>query len=124
MTTGPYKHQSEERSRWLTPHDSVSIRQGLTIWLTGLPGAGKTTLARLLVDHVRQQGCSVELLDGDELRQTLTKDLGFSREDRFENIRRIACVAAGITRVDDGGTGAVGRAGDSIQCTGAGVDHV
>jgi len=74
------------------------LELGFTIWLTGLPSAGKTTLARLVATALQQQGLSVEVLDGDELRRTLTKDLGFSREDRLENIRRIASVAVGITR--------------------------
>lgn len=74
------------------------LELGFTIWLTGLPGAGKTTLAWLVATALQQQGLPVEVLDGDELRRTLTKDLGFSREDRSENIRRIAHLATGITR--------------------------
>jgi len=66
---------------------------GATVWLTGLPSAGKTTLARALADRLRATGRRVEVLDGDELRRHLTADLGFSREDRDTNVRRIAYVA-------------------------------
>lgn len=64
-----------------------------TWWFTGLPGAGKTTLAQAWADQLRQQGQAVVVLDGDELRQGLTRDLGFSAEDRAENMRRVAEVA-------------------------------
>jgi adenylylsulfate kinase len=71
----------------------VLSRFGFTVWLTGLPGVGKTTLARLLRGELLTLGLPVEILDGDAVRRQLTKDLGFTREDRDENIRRIACVA-------------------------------
>ncbi len=63
------------------------------VWLTGLPSAGKTTLARLLEAELRNRGLRVEHLDGDEIRTRLTRGLGFSREDRDENVRRVAYVA-------------------------------
>jgi adenylylsulfate kinase len=71
---------------------------GFTVWFTGLPSAGKTTLARLLEKALKQRGCRVEVLDGDEVRQRLSRGLGFSKEDRDENIRRISYVANLITR--------------------------
>jgi len=64
-----------------------------TIWLTGLPSSGKSTLARLVEARIRERGCPVVVLDGDEVRTWLTAGLGFSREDRDENIRRIAHLA-------------------------------
>ncbi len=71
---------------------------GFTVWFTGLPSAGKTTLARLLEKALVQRGCRVEVLDGDEVRQRLSRGLGFSKEDRDENIRRVSYVANLITR--------------------------
>lgn len=64
-----------------------------TIWFTGLPGAGKTTLARTLEQALIGQGRSCSVLDGDELRRGLCSDLGYSAADRSENIRRAAEVA-------------------------------
>jgi len=71
---------------------------GVTIWLTGLSGAGKTTLAEWLTPELERRGHRVESLDGDVVRTHLSKGLGFTREDRDENIRRIAWVAALGTR--------------------------
>ena len=71
---------------------------GVTIWLTGLSGAGKTTLAERLTPELEGRGHRVESLDGDVVRTHLSKGLGFTREDRDENIRRIAWVAALGTR--------------------------
>jgi len=72
---------------------------GFTIWFTGLPSAGKSTLARLLQETFEEAGLSVAILDGDEVRQRLTKGLGFTKEDREENIRRIAYVSKLLTQV-------------------------
>lgn len=72
--------------------------KGVTLWLTGLSGAGKSTLANAVADRLRRDGIRVELLDGDEVRLNLSKGLGFSREDRDTNIRRIGYVAKLLTR--------------------------
>jgi adenylyl-sulfate kinase len=74
-------------------------RRGFTIWLTGLPSSGKSTLAELLGKRLRGDNYPVQILDGDEVRLRLSKGLGFSRPDRDENIRRIAYVAKVLTRV-------------------------
>lgn len=71
---------------------------GFTVWLTGLSSAGKSTLARHVADRLRQAGYKVESLDGDIVRQRLCRDLGFSKEDRDENIRRIGFVAELLSR--------------------------
>jgi adenylyl-sulfate kinase len=71
---------------------------GIVLWLTGLSSAGKTTIGQALRDRLRGIGRRVEMLDGDMVRQRLCKDLGFSREDRDENIRRIGFVAELLAR--------------------------
>ena len=71
---------------------------GVTLWFTGLSGAGKTTISQAVEKELRLLNYKVESLDGDVVRQNLTKGLGFSREDRDENIRRIGFVANLLTR--------------------------
>jgi adenylyl-sulfate kinase len=71
---------------------------GFTLWLTGLSGAGKSTLADALVPIIRDRYGKVEVLDGDVVRTNLSKGLGFSKEDRDTNIRRIGFVANLLTR--------------------------
>jgi adenylyl-sulfate kinase len=71
---------------------------GVTIWFTGLSGSGKSTLSEALTRHFLARGRNVEVLDGDEVRTHLSKGLGFSREDRDTNIKRIAYVARLLTR--------------------------
>jgi adenylyl-sulfate kinase len=66
---------------------------GMVIWLTGLSGAGKTTLGRALQEHLASRGCITCVLDGDEIRWGVSADLGFSPEDRAENNRRVAEIA-------------------------------
>jgi adenylyl-sulfate kinase len=74
-------------------------RQGFVVWFTGLPSSGKSTLAQMIQRALDEAGFAVEVLDGDEIRQRLTKGLGFSKEDRDENIRRISYVAKRIANV-------------------------
>src|SRR5215467_4225997 len=72
--------------------------KGVTIWFTGLPSAGKSTLAQAVEQRLKACGRSVEVLDGDVVRTHLSKGLGFSREDRDTNIKRIAFVCDLLTR--------------------------
>jgi adenylylsulfate kinase len=74
------------------------MHEGFILWFTGLSGAGKSTLAERLVTVFRERGYRVELLDGDEVRTNLSKGLGFSKEDRDTNIRRIGYVARLLAR--------------------------
>jgi adenylylsulfate kinase len=73
-------------------------QQGCVVWFTGLPCSGKSTLATLVGEGVTRRGRGVEVLDGDVVRTHLTKGLGFSREDRDENIRRIGYVAGLLSK--------------------------
>ena len=73
-------------------------RPGLTVWMTGLSSSGKTTLATAVYERLRAANYELESLDGDVVRQHLSKGLGFSKQDRDENIRRIGFVARLLTR--------------------------
>jgi adenylylsulfate kinase len=72
--------------------------KGFTLWFTGLSGAGKTTISGILETQLRERGSKLEILDGDIVRENLSKGLGFSKEDRDINIRRIAFVADLLSR--------------------------
>lgn len=69
-------------------------QQGCVVWFTGLSGSGKSTLALALERHLLKQGCLAVILDGDDMRRGLCRDLGFSEADRNENVRRVAETAA------------------------------
>ncbi|HEX7521004.1 MAG TPA: adenylyl-sulfate kinase [Acidimicrobiia bacterium] len=71
---------------------------GFCLWFTGLSGSGKSTIAAIVADELRRRGHRVESLDGDEVREHMSKDLGFSQADRDTNIRRIGWVAALLAR--------------------------
>lgn len=72
--------------------------RGFTLWLTGLSGAGKSTLARLMAEALCEQGHRVEILDGDEIRATLSPDLGFSPQDRDTHVKRLGFIANLLAR--------------------------
>jgi adenylylsulfate kinase len=72
--------------------------KGFTLWFTGLSGAGKTTISRLVAEELQARGSRLEILDGDVVRENLSKGLGFSKKDRDTNIRRISFVADLLSR--------------------------
>src|SRR6266536_4772634 len=74
------------------------MQKGFTLWFTGLSGAGKSTLSQYLSDEFKRRGYRFEVLDGDEVRTHLSRGLGFSKEDRDTNIRRIGFVARLLAR--------------------------
>lgn len=73
-------------------------QKGFTLWFTGLSGSGKTTIAKAVAQELLDRGLKVERLDGDIVRESLTRDLGFSKEDRNKNIERVTFVAKLLTR--------------------------
>jgi adenylylsulfate kinase len=76
------------------------MQKGFTLWFTGLSGAGKTTISSRVAPILRQRGVKVEVLDGDVIRDNLSTRLGFSKEDRDENIKRIGWICELLTRND------------------------
>jgi adenylyl-sulfate kinase len=90
MTENIYAHEHPESER---RRDG-----GFTLWFTGLSGAGKTTIAHFVGPELERRGLVVEYLDGDNVRQHLSKGLGFSKEDRDTNIERVGWVASRLTR--------------------------
>ena len=76
----------------------MAEQQGYTLWFTGLSGAGKTTISHIVAEELTSRGSKLEILDGDVVRENLSKGLGFSKEDRDTNIRRIAFVADLLSR--------------------------
>ena len=82
----------------MTSNSPKSDFDGVTLWFTGLPCSGKTTISQLVFERLQRARLKVELLDGDVVRQKLTKGLGFSKEDRDENIRRIGYVCHLLSR--------------------------
>ncbi len=76
----------------------MTDQQGFVLWMTGLSGAGKTTIALILMDELAKRGVRAERLDGDVVRESLTRDLGFTAEDRAKNIERVTFVAKLLSR--------------------------
>ncbi|HET9120662.1 MAG TPA: adenylyl-sulfate kinase [Solirubrobacterales bacterium] len=76
----------------------MADEKGFTLWFTGLSGSGKTTISKIVEEQLRDRGSRIEILDGDVVRENLSKGLGFSKEDRDTNIRRIAFVADLLSR--------------------------
>jgi bifunctional enzyme CysN/CysC len=99
MIIGPLTVRSGHDRQINLPFSQTGQRtRGLTVWFTGLSGAGKTTIANALCTELLARGFRVEMLDGDIIRRHLCSDLGFGKEDRDENIRRIGFVAELLTR--------------------------
>src|SRR6266511_1555273 len=76
----------------------MADEKGFTLWFTGLSGAGKTTISTMVAEELQARGSRLEILDGDVVRENLSRGLGFSKEDRDTNIRRIAFVADLLSR--------------------------
>ncbi len=98
----PANQSAQQIGGHIHPHDhpeSDRVRAGgFTLWFTGLSGSGKSTVAHLVGPELDRRGLVVEYLDGDSVRQHLSKGLGFSKEDRDTNIERIGWVASRLTR--------------------------
>jgi adenylyl-sulfate kinase len=100
--TNSSSHSAQRNDEHIYAHDHPESDRrregGFTLWFTGLSGAGKTTIAHLVGPELERRGLVVEYLDGDNVREHLSKGLGFSKEDRDTNIERIGWVASRLTR--------------------------
>jgi adenylylsulfate kinase len=77
----------------MSVRSTLRLHRGVTVWLTGLPGAGKSTIARTIAERLREDDVEIEVLDGDELRATISSDLSFSARDRDIHGRRVGFIA-------------------------------
>jgi adenylyl-sulfate kinase len=98
MSESANERNSEPANRRVSEAVNGPDREGFVLWFTGLSGAGKTALAKLIEQELKARGVRVERLDGDVVRQSLTADLGFSKEDRDKNIQRVTFVAKLLSR--------------------------
>ncbi len=80
------------------PQTPSPAGEGLVLWLTGHSGSGKSTLAGIVADRLRAKGHRVEVVDGDLIRERLSPDLGFSKADRDENVRRVTVISDLLSR--------------------------
>ncbi len=74
------------------------MKDGFVLWMTGLPGSGKTTIATRLAEELRKKGRNVEIMDGDEVRKNISPELGFSKEDREAHVKRVAYISKLLAR--------------------------
>lgn len=91
-----------DNSNMMSESNIHRSHKGFVLWFTGLSGSGKTTIAKLIEKELKSRGTHIERLDGDVVRQSLTADLGFSKEDRDKNIQRVTFVAKLLSRNDVG----------------------
>ena len=102
MRSESMQSRSDSNAERACPPAECSLREGrlpgTVVWLTGLSGAGKSTIASAAAAELHHLGVRAEVLDGDLLRQTLSRDLGFSRADRDENVARVGRVAHALSR--------------------------
>jgi adenylylsulfate kinase len=82
-----------EETQGMLVRSTMRLRQGVTVWLTGLPGAGKSTIAATIASLMRDADIETEVLDGDELRSTISRDLGYSPQDRDAHCQRVGFIA-------------------------------
>ena len=95
----PFSVMGDERVQDHAPSDCIIVQRiDLTVWFTGLSGSGKTTICRSVYTELLARGIRAEFIDADEMRKHFNSDLGFSKQDRDENVRRIAFVAGLLTR--------------------------
>ncbi len=95
---GSLSFQPSADSPLTASRERTLVHDGLTVWLTGLSGSGKSTIGELVCEQLKAHGYRAEFLDSELCRQYLGKDLKFSKEDRDENIRRISFIASLLTR--------------------------